>query len=80
MLDWVVTLHVPKERSVIDENWHDVLIMYSRDQSGDIKWVLIKSLYLLNYVSDLVERFHLFASTKESVIHKNDDDADDVIA
>ena len=42
------TLQMSTKGSVIDENWHYVLIASSRDQSRDIKGALFTPLYLLN--------------------------------
>ena len=67
--DRVETLHVSTKGSVIDENWHDVLIRSSHDPSRDIKGALFKPLYLLNYMCDRIETLHVY--TEGIVLDKN---------
>ena len=64
MSDGVETSHVSTEGGVTDENWHDVPKTSLRDQSRDIKGAFFKPLYLLNYVSDFDEIFHVHVSIK----------------
>ena len=53
--DWVEILQIAQNRGVIDENGHHEMMTSSGDSSRAMKCPSLKALYLLKYMSDLVE-------------------------